>query len=228
LFYYLIVFAVASCSLAYELVLAQTVTVLYGSTVLNYTLIIGVYIFSLGMGAAIHARYGDSKGVSLFWCIELLLSFCGALAPFLILYFEVVTGHLPFDLVTPFAALLAVVIGVLSGMEIPLLLTIALQHNNQQIRSNDLLARNIIGLDFIGTFFAAGLVPLVCFPFLGIVRTAVLTASINGIIGVIFLWRHRSEVTRVAFLAGCFLCVLLVMFFFVAQDLSRYLFEEIF
>jgi spermidine synthase len=228
LFYYLIVFAVASCSLAYELVLAQTITVLYGSTILNYTLIIGIYIFSLGMGAAIHARYGDSKGISFFWCIELLLSFCGALAPFLILYFEVLTGHLPFDLVTPFTALLAMIIGVLSGMEVPLLLTIALQHNNQEVRSNDVMARNIIGLDFIGTFFAAGLVPVVCFPFLGIVRTAVLTASVNGVIGLVFLWRHRSEVSKAVFFAGCFLCVMLVVFFFFAQDLSRFLFKEIF
>ncbi len=227
MFYYLIVFAVASCSLTYELVLAQTVTVLYGSTVLNYTLIIGIYIFSLGIGAAIHARYGAGTGVRFFWCIELLLSVFGALAPFLILYFEVLTGHLPMDLVTPFAALLAVIIGVLSGMEIPLLLAIALQ-NNQGPRSNEELARNIIGLDFIGTFFAAGLVPIVCFPFLGIVRTAVLTASVNGFIGVIFLWRHRNDISRKAFSAGGLVCCLLVAFFFVAQDLSRFLFKEIF
>ena len=227
MFYYLIVFAVASCSLSYELVLAQTVTVLYGSTVLNYTLIIGIYIFSLGMGAAIHARYGDGTGLRFFWCIELLLSIFGALAPFLILYFEVLTGHLPFDLVTPFTAFLAVIVGVLSGMEIPLLLAIALQ-NNKGPRTNEVMARNIIGLDFIGTFFAAGLVPVLCFPFLGIVRTAVLTASINGIVGVIFLWRHRNDISKIAFAAGCFLCCLLVGFFFVAQDLSRYLFKEIF
>ncbi len=227
MFYYLIVFAVASCSLSYELVLAQTVTVLYGSTVLNYTLIIGIYIFSLGIGAAVHARYGEGTGIRFFWCIELLLSVFGALSPFLILYFEVLTGHLPMDLVTPFTALLAVVIGVLSGMEIPLLLAIALQ-NNRGPRSNDVMARNIIGLDFIGTFFAAGLVPVVCFPFLGIVRTAVLTASINGIIGLIFLWRHRRDVSKKAFFAGCLICGFLVAFFFVAQDLSRFLFKEIF
>jgi spermidine synthase len=227
LFYYLIVFAVASCSLSYELVLAQTVTVLYGSTVLNYTLIIGIYIFSLGMGAAIHARYGEGKGVRFFWFVELLLSLFGALAPFLILYFEVLTGYLAWDFVTPFTAFLALIVGVLSGMEIPLLLAIALE-NNKGPRTNEVMARNIIGLDFIGTFFAAGLVPLVCFPFLGIVRTAVLTASINGVIGMVFLWRHRNHISKAAFSLGCLLCFFLVGFFVVAQDLSQYLFKEIF
>jgi len=228
LFYYLIVFAVASCSLSYELVLAQTVTVLYGSTVLNYSLIIGIYIFSLGIGAALHARYGAQAGIRLFWCVELLLSVFGALAPFLILYFEVLIGHFPFDLVTPFAAFLALIIGILSGMEIPLLLAIALQNNNTGIRSNDVMARNIIGLDFIGTFFAAGLVPIACFPYLGIVRTAVLTASVNGIIGLIFLYRHRHETSKFALAAGVAVCCFLVGIFFVAEDLSRYLFKEIF
>jgi spermidine synthase len=183
--YLLIAFVVAFCSMCYELVLAQTITLLYGSTLYNYTLIIGVFIFSLGMGAALHSRRAAPATARTFWLIEVVLSALGCGAPFVILGLGAATPGLTFDLLTPSAALMAACIGLLSGMEIPVLIDLA-QAGRQPVGGGDSRIRNIIALDFIGTFAAAVLVPLVFFPFAGLIRTAVLTALLNALIALYY------------------------------------------
>lgn len=229
MFYLANAFLVAFCSMSYELILAQSITILYGSTVLNYTLIIGIYIFSLGMGAALHARRTSGGGVQWFWRIELLLSVAGGLSPFLILLTELLIGKSPYDLVTPAAALVAVGIGILSGMEIPVIIEIAVRDRKlaPQEQTNTLI-RNIIGLDFIGTFVAAAVVPLVCFPFIGVLRTAALTACINGIILTWFVWRFRSDIKPVVLAGSLVVFAALVVLTVKSGELGQHLFRNIF
>lgn len=218
-------FFVAFCSMSYELVLAQSITILYGSTVLNYTLIIGIYIFSLGMGAALHARKAPGDGVQSFWRIELGLSVAGGLSPFLILLTELLLGKLPYDFVTPVAAMTAVGIGILSGMEIPVIIELA---GRNRTDSDQKLIRNIIGLDFIGAFVAAAAVPLICFPFIGVLRTAVLTACINGIIATGFLWVFRKKIKPLVAGSSAFILAALVLLAIYSNDIGQRLFRSVF
>ena len=42
---------VAACSIIYELVYSQALTVLYGGTIARYSITIGLYLISLGLGS---------------------------------------------------------------------------------------------------------------------------------------------------------------------------------
>ena len=52
MFYYTIVILfIAFCSLSYELIFAELLSAVNGGTVLNYSLTIGLYIASAGLGS---------------------------------------------------------------------------------------------------------------------------------------------------------------------------------
>ena len=60
---YLITLLVAYCSIVYELLMAQTLSVLMGNTVMRYSITIGIYLASLGLGAMLCER-GHEKDTS--------------------------------------------------------------------------------------------------------------------------------------------------------------------
>ncbi len=75
---------VSACSLLYELLIAQTLSLLAGNTVVWYSLTVGVYLGAMGLGAALsRPRSGGSAWTSLFK-VELGLSAVGAGAVVLI------------------------------------------------------------------------------------------------------------------------------------------------
>ena len=80
------VFIIASCGLAYELIAAALSSYLIGDSVTQFSTVIGVYLFAMGVGSYL-SRY-ITKGVVLrFIQIELLVAVLGgfsALALFLV------------------------------------------------------------------------------------------------------------------------------------------------
>ena len=48
---YVVTVLVAFCSIVYELLMAQTLTLLTGNSVLRYSTTIGLYLASMGIGA---------------------------------------------------------------------------------------------------------------------------------------------------------------------------------
>lgn len=119
---------VSACSLLYELLIAQTFSLLAGNTVVWYSLTVGAYLGAMGLGAILfRPRAGRSAWGSLFK-VELLLSLLGAGAVLLIQLAHSV--HL-FLSPTPDGGSLFVffgvsltmtlLVGLLSGIELPLL-----------------------------------------------------------------------------------------------------------
>lgn len=48
---YIFTLVLAFCSIVYELLLGQSLSAFMGNTVLRYSVTIGLYLFSMGMGA---------------------------------------------------------------------------------------------------------------------------------------------------------------------------------
>jgi len=137
------------CSLVYELQLAQLLASLLGNTVYRYSMIVGIYIAALGFGAFFVKGETNNKIKKLFR-VEILLSVLGGGS---ILYLE--AFYLLFPNVYFFAFLCyltVVIIGLLSGMELPLLLNIKKDKTTL-----------IIGLNYFGAFIGAILFPLLFF-----------------------------------------------------------------
>ena len=177
---------VAFCSMAYELTLAQCISVLYGDTITNYSLVIGVFVLSLGLGSAYWAKALRPPTLAVFWTIEIALAVVGAVAPAAI--FRVEFGGdaaAGFPQGTLIALGFAFAVGFLSGMEIPVLIALAGRRKTAGARGNP--AALIVGMDFMGTFAASVIVPLVLFYKIGLIGVPLLGSLLNLGLGLVAL-----------------------------------------
>ena len=67
-----ITFIVSACSLLYELLIAQTLSLLAGNTVVWYSLTVGAYLGAMGIGAALVKPRSRMSGWSSLFGVELL------------------------------------------------------------------------------------------------------------------------------------------------------------
>ena len=68
---FITVFLIAACGLIYELVAGTLASYLVGDSVLQFSTIIGCYLFAMGIGSAL-SRYIDRGLVHRFMWIELM------------------------------------------------------------------------------------------------------------------------------------------------------------
>jgi len=170
---YVNVLIIATCGLVYELVAGTLASYLLGDSVTQFSLIIGVYLSALGVGAWL-SQYIEDQLARVFIEIELALALIGGFSTPLL--------YLAFPLVDWFAGLLygsVFVIGVLVGLELPLLMRILKGH----LDFNELVSR-VLAFDYLGALFASLLFPILLVPRLGLTRTALLFGLLNAAVGL--------------------------------------------
>ncbi len=158
-----ITFVVAFCSIVYELVYSELLTVIFGGTVVRYSITIGLFLFSLGIGAFAY-RYVDADPAN-FFRLEVYLALAGPLGLVFIVAVNAVPvpGSQTVELVAETVALWLshlpiVVVGILSGLEIPFLTDLADAEADADLgalavvgslgRGSQRLARGLLGLLF--------------------------------------------------------------------------------
>ncbi|QDK43742.1 hypothetical protein DOM22_00430 [Bdellovibrio sp. ZAP7] len=147
-FILLLVFITAFCSYAYELVLANVLSVLWGNVVQQYTVTTGIYIASMGAGAYFTPVRLNAKKV--FIWIEVTLAALAIVSPLLFVYSDV---HLK-SISPAVCYALIVSIGFLSGMELPLLLRILDSDSATGDRTEKALFADYFGMFIAGLLFA--------------------------------------------------------------------------
>jgi len=166
---YLNVLVVATCGLVYELLAGTLASYVLGDSVTQFSMIIGVYLTSMGVGAWLSGMLKGGLGRR-FVDVELGVALIGGLsAPILFLSFAYLSW---FRL-----ALFAVVamIGVLVGLELPLLMRIL----KENVAFDKLVSR-VLTFDYLGALVASLLFPIVLVPHLGLVRTSILFGAANA------------------------------------------------
>lgn len=112
------VLVVAACALVYELLCGTLASYLLGDAVLQFSLVLGTYLFAMGAGAWLSKRF-EPAAASRYVQAELVLAAIGGTAvPVLLL---AVSAHLP---LRPILHGMVFVIGTLVGLELPLLVRI--------------------------------------------------------------------------------------------------------
>ena len=162
------VFLVASCGLGYELIGGAVSTYLLGDGVLQFSLTIGIFLSAMGVGSFL-SRFVRRRLVRTFVVVEVMIGVAGAaVAPFLLWVYVQGGAYAP--------ALVAILglIGVLAGMEIPILLRIFQRH--AELR---LTASSVLGLDYIGALSASLAVPILLVPYVGTVGASGLFGLLN-------------------------------------------------
>jgi spermidine synthase len=162
------VLLIAACGLIYELVASTLASYLLGDSVLQFSTVIGTYLFAMGIGSAL-SRYLDRGLVYRFVSIELLLGVIGGFSSaLLMLAFAFTEG---FGLIL---YALVVVMGVLVGLEIPLLMRIV----RERYAFRDVIA-HVLTFDYLGALAASLLFPILLVPRLGLVRSAMFFGLLN-------------------------------------------------
>lgn len=170
---YLNVLAVATCGLIYELVAGTLASYLLGDTVTQFSLVIGVYLSALGIGAWL-SKYVEEKLARCFIEVELALALIGGFsAPILFVTF----AWLEWFRIVLFG--MVFVIGVLVGLELPLLMRILKEH----LDFSDLVSR-VLTFDYIGALLASLLFPILLVPYLGLSRTSLVFGMLNAMVGL--------------------------------------------
>jgi spermidine synthase len=195
-------FILAFCSLSYEFLLAQSMSIMGGHTVLNYCLTIGVFICALGLGSLVRTQqYGSHETMVRLFQLELLLAFLGGMAPLVIIGLSQDGGSLGTWLGN---GALVLAIGFASGMELPLLLRLA-----EAEGLKDMVIK-LLAFDYIASFLGALSFPLWLFPTWGIVQSSLILATLNILGAMLLLPRERTF--PFAALGGMSLLVLILAF----------------
>lgn len=177
------VFLIATCGLVYELIAGTVASYLLGDSVTQFSLVIGVYLFAMGMGS-LASKYIERHLITWFIRVELLVGLVGGISSTLL--------YLLFGTEASFHVVLYLLVfltGALVGLEIPLLMRIL----KDQVEFRSLVA-NIFTFDYVGALLASVIFPLVLMPHLGILRTSYLVGLLNVVVGLVLLERFKAEV----------------------------------
>lgn len=178
----LLTFLLAFCSIVYELQLGQALSAFLGNTVLRYSVTIGLYMASMGLGAWLVRGWIAARPVTTLQGVELILSALGASSLFILFYGDYLLPNSNF--LFALAHLLIVAIGVLSGMEIPLLFAIRRSEQKESERS-------VLGFDYFGAFLGTVLFAFIFYPRLGLIATSFWVALLNAVVGLLLV-RYRG------------------------------------
>jgi spermidine synthase len=203
------VLAVAICGLVYELLCGTLASYLFGDAVLQFSLVLGTYLFAMGAAAWASKRL-EARAATRYVEVELLLALVGGLSVTLLLL--AASASLP---LRPLLYVCVFVIGALVGLELPLLVRILRDRaaaSEEPASFKDIIAR-AFAYDYVGALGASVLFPLVLVPRLGLVRTGILAGAVNALVAGSATYLVRVDhARRLRAASGAVLVVLAVAF----------------
>ncbi|MBK8072384.1 MAG: polyamine aminopropyltransferase [Ramlibacter sp.] len=180
------VFVVAACGLVYELAAAALASYVLGDSVLQFSTVIGTYLFAMGLGSWA-SRHFSRQLPAHFLRIELLIALIGGGLPALLF---LANAWAPGS----FRVLLyglVLLVGALVGLEIPLVMRIL----RRDVALKDLVSQ-VLTFDYLGALAVSVAFPLLLVPKLGLVRTGLLFGLMNAVVALWALWLFRHELPR--------------------------------
>src|SRR6201998_3235737 len=179
------VLLVAACGLIYELVAGTLASYRAEDSVFQFSTIIGTYLFAMGIGSALSRDINRGLAQRFVW-VQLLLGIIGGFSfALLMLAFAFTQG---FELIL---YALVIVMGVLVGLEIPLLMRIV----RDRYQFHDVIA-HVLTFDYLGALGASLLFPILLVPRLGLVRSAMLFGLINAGVALWSTFLFAGQLTR--------------------------------
>ncbi len=195
-------FLLAFGALLYELLMARAVSLWAADNAVWYALAVGIFLGGMGLGAW-RAGRGNEKIPA--WRRLVTVECCLALAGggSILLVDSAALGGLFLGLAGSegwgkilffgVALLSAVSVGIIAGMELPLLLTMAGGASAAAAgdREQDKTARVLL-MDYAGALAAGIVFPLLLIPSMGVLTAAVLVSLMNAVAALWLLWYYKS------------------------------------
>lgn len=179
-------FLVGMCSIIYELLISTASSYFLGNSVKQFSLIIGIYMAAMGLGAYL-SQWIKKDLIYSFIFIELILGLIGAFSVPLCYGYFWLADYDGFNL---FVFFLISTIGLLTGLEVPLLTRIL--EGDYSLKEN---ISNILSVDYLGALIATILFPFILVPFLGIYKSSLLFGLLNVAIGFATFIFFRKQIS---------------------------------
>ncbi len=200
-------FATGFAGIVAEFVLATLASYLLGNAILQWTLVMSFMLFAMGVGSRF-SKHFHSDLLDHFIGIEFLLSLLCATSAAICYTIAPYTSHTSLIIYT-----IAIAIGLLIGMEIPLVTRINDSYENLRTNISSVMENDYYGALAGGLVFA-----FFALPKLGLTYTPVALGMINFSIASILLWKFYDLVKYRALLKYSFFVVtvlLLALLYFI-------------
>lgn len=178
-------FATGVSGIVSEYVLATLATYFLGDSVFQWTMILSIMLFSMGLGSRL-SKLIDKHIVAYFIGAELLLSFLSSICALTV--YSLMATEVYTEIVLYF---LAVAIGLLIGLEIPLVTRINGRYQDLKSNISSVLEKDYYGSLIGGVFFA-----FVGLPFLGLQYTPFVLGFVNFAVAMVVFYTYRKQLRR--------------------------------
>ena len=205
------VFVVAACGLVYELAAGTLASYLLGDSILQFSTVIGTYLFAMGVGSYL-SRFFERQLIAHFLRIELLVGLVGGLMPAMLFALQsLASPSFRFGLYA-----MVLLVGILVGLEIPLVMRILKRQSGGGLKQ---LVSQVLTFDYLGALAVSIAFPLLLVPQLGLIRTGAFFGLLNAGVAVWALWLFRGELRRIGSHAiACALVIAALLAAFVSAD----------
>jgi spermidine synthase len=186
------VFVVAACGLVYELCAGALASYLLGDSVLQFSTVIGTYLFAMGLGSWASRHVRDSLA-TMFVRVELIVGVIGGLMPAALFAAH---ATLPAASTGSFRILLyglVTIVGIGVGLEIPIVMRLLDRHLKGRDSLSTLVSQ-VLTFDYLGSLVVSVAFPLLLVPHLGIVRSGIFFGLLNTLVATWSLWLFRAEI----------------------------------
>lgn len=191
---FIVTFLVSFCTIIYELVYAQLLTVIFGGTVLRYSITIGLFLFCLGIGSFLYNYLEHYDKKKFFVFVEIGLSVVGFFGIVFIICLNSYFAFLPHLLRVILSNIPIAVIGILSGLDLPLLSYFAGEKSSAYSQ--------VLGVDYFGSLVGTIVYSLVLYPHQGLIFSSAIVAITNLFVALllfVFLYRKKNILLTVLF-----------------------------
>ena len=181
------VFLIAACGLIYELIAGTLASYLLGDSVFQFSTVIGTYLFAMGIGSYL------SKFLNRGLVAQFHRDRTDGRPGRRLLLLGAIPGlrlHPGFRLVL---YLVVIAVGMLVGLEIPLLMRIL----KERFQFSELVS-HVLTFDYLGALGASLLFPILLVPQAGLVRSALVFGMMNAGVALwsTFLFRDQLGASR--------------------------------
>lgn len=203
---------ISGCSIIYEVLISTVSSYLVGDSIKQFSITIGLYMFAMGIGSYI-SKYIKDKLFDWLIRVELSVGIFGGLSSVILF-----SANAYLSSYTIIMLFLIVIIGILVGLEIPLLTRI-MEENKSNL---SVTLSNIFSFDYIGGLVGSIAFPLLLLPQLGYFTTSFLVGSVNIFVAILILVSYKEYIFNYHkfkyIMAVCLSIMVLGTFF--SEDLS--------
>lgn len=206
-------FATGCAGIVAEFVLSTLATYLIGNAIFQWTIVMSLMLFAMGFGSRI-SRFFYIGLLDTFILIEFALSVLCAISAQVAYGISVFTSAISFIIYIQ-----AFVIGMLIGLEIPLVIRLNQFYEELRINISAVMEKDYYGALIGGLAFA-----FFALPYLGLTYTPIALGAINFLVASLLMWRFFSLLHRKILMPVLFamvLCVLVMLAIF-AEPIQQF------